>query len=115
MRRIVVGGERSDQPRLKLDEAKARAAPELAVLSAMAHGASAAPEQALQVAVAALGALAGLDHEQALLYSDMVYGSLGEAARKALEAMDLNKYEFQSTFAKRFLARGRQEGRQEGR
>jgi predicted transposase YdaD len=50
-----------------------------------------------------------------VLYADLVQASLSEAARKALEAMDPSKYEFQSEFAKRYLAEGRVEGRQEGR
>ncbi|MCG8555100.1 MAG: hypothetical protein MJD61_07410 [Proteobacteria bacterium] len=97
------------------DPSAARGTPELAVLSAVAHGASAAPGRAFEVAVAALGAVAGLEGERVLLYSDLIYDSLGEAARKALEAMDLDKYEFQSAFAKRFLAQGRSEGLEKGR
>ena len=96
------------------DPSAARATPELAVLSAVAHGADETPGLAFDVAVAALGAVAGLEGERVLLYSDLIYDSLGEAARKALEAMDLDKYEFQSAFAKRFLAQGRSEGLEEG-
>jgi hypothetical protein len=41
---------------------------------------------------------------------DLVYASLGEAARASLQAMDPAKYEFQSEFAKRYLSQGRAEG-----
>ncbi len=96
------------------DEARARADPELAVLSAMAHGADRDPEAALRVALAAMGASVGLDPERSRLYFDLVAASLSEAARKALQAMDPAKYEFQSEFAKRYIALGKAEGRAEG-
>ncbi|WP_063934786.1 hypothetical protein [Archangium violaceum] len=42
--------------------------------------------------------------------------SLNDAARTALEAlMSSGTYEYQSEFARRYLAQGREEGRQEGR
>jgi hypothetical protein len=44
----------------------------------------------------------------------LVYNSLNEAARRALEAM-MKGYEFQSAFAKKYVALGRDEGRDEGR
>lgn len=64
----------------------------------------------------ALAASARLDDERAALYADLVFAYLGEVAGQALEAeMGLENYEFQSDFAKRFIAKGREEGRlQEG-
>jgi hypothetical protein len=97
------------------DDARARADPELAVLSAMAHGRDRNQDLALRVAVAAMGASAGLDPERSRLYFDLVAASLGEAARKALQAMDPTKYEFQSEFARRYIALGKTEGKAEGR
>jgi predicted transposase YdaD len=97
------------------DPAQARQDPELSVLSAMAHGQGPDVALTLEIAVAALSASVGLDSRRSVLYADLVQASLSEAARKALEAMDPSKYEFQSEFAKRYLAEGRQEGRVEGR
>ena len=81
----------------------------------MAHGTSYDTDVALAIATAALSATTRLDHVRSLFYSDLVLVSLGDAARKALQAMDPVKYEFQSEFAKRFLAEGREEGRAAGR
>jgi flagellar biosynthesis/type III secretory pathway protein FliH len=97
------------------DEQVARADPELAVLSAMAHGKDSDPDKALQIATAAMAASVGLDAERSTLYFDLVLASLSEAARKALQAMDPAKYEYQSEFAKRYLSQGRAEGEAKGR
>ena len=93
------------------DPAEAARRPELAVLSAMAHGAS---ELGAAIAAAALPAIRELDEERARFYGDLVYNALNEAARRALEAM-MKGYEYQSDFAKKYVAQGREEGREEGR
>lgn len=98
-----------------IDPQAAIADPELAVLSAMAHGQDADPQKSLAIALAAMGASVGLDAERSTLYYDLVLASLGEAARKALQSMDPAKYEYQSDFARRYLAQGRIEGRAEGK
>jgi hypothetical protein len=85
--------------------------PELGVLSAMAHGES---EQGATIAAAVLPAIRGLDDDRVRLYYDLVYNSLNEAARRALEAI-MKGYEYQSDFAKKYVAQGRSEGRSEGR
>jgi hypothetical protein len=95
-------------------EAEARAHPELAVLSAMAHGNDADPERAARIATAAHAASLDLDFELSRLYFDLVSNSLSEAARRALKSMDISKYEYQSEFAKRYVAQGLQQGIQEG-
>jgi hypothetical protein len=77
--------------------------PELGVLSAMAHGDS---EQASTIGAAVLPAIRGLDDERARLYYDLVYNSMNDAARRALEAM-MKGYEYQSDFAKKYVAQGR--------
>src|SRR5215475_13937259 len=46
-------------------------------------------------------------------YGDIVLHSLNEAARRALEAM-MKGYEYQSDFAKKYVALGRDQGRGEG-
>jgi len=96
-------------------EAEARAHPELAVLSAMAHGKDADPERAARIATVAHAASLDLDSELSRLYFDLVSNSLSEAARRALKSMDISKYEYQSEFAKRYVAEGVQQGIQEGR
>jgi len=93
------------------DPAEAARRPELAVLSAMAHGAG---ELGAAIAAAVLPAIRELDDERARFYGDLVYNALNEAARRALEAM-MKGYEYQSDFAKKYVAQGRAEGRDEGR
>jgi hypothetical protein len=89
------------------DEAHARADPELAVLSAMAHGQDSDTQRAVQIALAAQLASLGLDEDRSRLYFDLVLTSLGEAARRELKMMDPAKYQYQSEFAKRYVAQGR--------
>jgi hypothetical protein len=97
------------------DEKAARADPELAVLSAMAHGKDPDVDRSLQIAMAAQLASLGLDDDRSRLYCDLVQNALSEAARRALQNMDPAKYEYQSEFAKRYVAQGREEGRTLGR
>jgi hypothetical protein len=93
------------------DPAVAAAEPELAVLSAMAHGAE-EPETAAQIGFAGLSASLGLEDERALLYSDLIRTSLSEAARRALEALMATPqgYEYQSEFARKHDAIGQAKG-----
>jgi hypothetical protein len=93
-----------------IDEAEARASPELAVLSAMAHGARPDIDRAVRVAATAQAAIAGLDDERARLYFDLIVNSLSEAARSALKAMEARTYEYQSDFARRYVAEGIEQG-----
>ncbi len=93
------------------DPAEAARRPELAVLSAMAHGEG---ELGAAIAAAVLPAVEILDDERAKFYYDLVVSSLNEAARRALEAM-MKGYEYQSDFAKKYIALGRDEGRAEAR
>ncbi|HSN86447.1 MAG TPA: hypothetical protein VL025_06795 [Thermoanaerobaculia bacterium] len=92
------------------DPTEAARRPELGVLSAMAHGETG---QGATIAAAVLPAVRGLDEDRARFYYDLVYNSLNEAARRALEAM-MKGYEYQSDFAKKYVAQGRDEGRTEG-
>lgn len=88
------------------DPAEAARRPELAVLSALAHGSS---EQGAAIAAAVLPAIRELDEDMARFYGDVVLNSLNDAARRALEAMRKG-YEYQSDFARKYVAHGRQEG-----
>jgi hypothetical protein len=95
-----------------LDEEAARQDPELAVLSAMAHGHK---EVGASIARTVMAAMGGLDEERVRLYVDLTIASLGEAARGALETlMQSGTYEYQSEFARKYVAQGREEGRHEG-
>ena len=92
--------------------AVAERSPELALLSVMLHGHGG---EALAVAVAALAAARGLDDERSKLYADLVFASVDEAARAILEAlMASGNYEYQSDFARRYVAQGNAGGRAEG-
>jgi hypothetical protein len=77
------------------DPQEAEKRPELAVLSTMAHGRTAAR---LDVALAAMLASLGIeDEEKRAIYMDLVLFSLGEAAQKALDrVMSIKGYELSS-------------------
>jgi hypothetical protein len=92
-----------------LEEAARR--PELGVLSALAY---ADTEQGATIAATVLPAIQGLEEDRAKLYFDLVYNSLNDAARRTLEAM-MKGYEYQSDFAKKYVAQGLTQGRTEGR
>lgn len=83
--------------------------PELGVLSALAHGET---EQGDRIASVVLPAFRGLDDDRARFYYDLVYNSLNEATRLALET-SMKGYEYQSDFARKYVAQGRAEGRAE--
>ena len=70
------------------DQAQADAQPELAVLSAIAHGRDPDVDTARRIAFGAMRASLRLDADRVLLYHDSVLASLSEAARKSLQAMD---------------------------
>lgn len=70
----------------------------------------------LTVAQTVMAAVVGLDRERVRLYVDLALSSLNEAARHALEElMRSGTYEYQSDFARTYVAQGREEGLQEGR
>ena len=107
---VVVG---PDGVPIIVDREKAVRDPELAVLSAVAHGGGSV-ETAVKIALAADAACATLPEEAALIYSDLVMASLSEAARTAFEEFMANTqgYEYQSDFARKHRAAGREEGRE---
>jgi hypothetical protein len=89
------------------DPAEAARRPELAVLSAMAHGEG---ELGAAIAAAVLPVVARLGDERTRFYGDLVLNSLNEAARRALEAM-MKGYQYQSDFAKKYYGQGTADGR----
>jgi hypothetical protein len=89
------------------DENLARKEPELAVLSALGHANNPDIETSVRTALMAQMASVGLDVQRSVLYCDLVLNSLPEVARRALSAMDIKKYEYQSEFARRFYGQGR--------
>ena len=91
----------------------ARRSPELAVLSVAAHGHEPGAEH---IAAAALGASRDLDSPRACLYADFIYALLGKVARAALEKlMNIENYEYQSDFARKYHSKGKREGKREGK
>jgi hypothetical protein len=93
------------------DEAEAQACPELAVLSVIAHGHEPGSEV---IGTVALAACNRLDNHTSSLYADLIYANLNEIARAALEAiMQQHNYTYQSEFAKKYVAEGREEGYRE--
>jgi hypothetical protein len=87
----------------------ARALPELAVLSAVAHAND--PAGGLDVLSAAIEAIAGSSEDRGKLYLDLIYTAANKATRKALEAfMDVHNWEYESVFARRIFADGLAEG-----
>lgn len=89
------------------------ARPELAVLSAIAHGEG---PRAVSIARAAMRGFADLDDERGRLYADLVFLHLSEAAQGKLEElMDIEQYDLQSDIAKKLVARGQAQGKAEGK
>jgi hypothetical protein len=81
---------------------------ELAVLSALAHGRGPV-HTAVEVALAAAGATEGLPADERMLYSDLVFAALSEAARKELQMLPKG-YQFQSEPLRESFNRGKVEG-----
>jgi len=86
---------------------EARKAPELSVLSALAHGADEGGEAVVR---ATLKTAAHLDEEAGRFYTDLVLARVGDVAKKILEAMMMKGYEYQSDFAKKYYGLGKAEG-----
>jgi hypothetical protein len=106
---LVVG---PDAIPVVVDEQVAGRDPELAVLSAMAHGHE---EGGLAIIQAIMSAARGLEDERSKLYVDLAVSTLSEAARRFLETlMKSGRYEYQTDFVRRWVAEGREEGLQEG-
>ena len=88
-------------------------APEIAVLSAMAHGGDPDRSGVLDVLVEALSLV---ETQHAVLYAELVFAALPQAARRHLEAlMSTQTYEYVSEYAQKFIARGEARGEARGR
>jgi hypothetical protein len=94
--------EYAELPRVT-DPDEALRLPELAVLSAMAH-----PD--LAVATTAVSAIHDLSEDRAKLYYDLILEALSPSLREELR---MQGYVYQSEFARKYLAEGREEGRKE--
>ena len=101
---LVIGF--ADVPHVR-DRTAASQLPQLAVLSVMAH-----PE--LEIAEIAIEAIAQLPEDRIRLYLDVILKALPAKLRRTLEAR-MQRYEYQSDFARKYYGQGRQEGLQEGR
>src|SRR5581483_9711703 len=89
-----------------LQEAKKNV--ELAVLSAIEHGQNRDVALVARIASAAILARADVDAERSRLYLDLILISLTKGAPEVLEAtMNSLGYEYQSDFARRYVAQGR--------
>jgi hypothetical protein len=94
------------------DPDQATREPQLAVLSAVAHGGGDV-EVAVSIGRAAVNAASPLPEEQRVLYSALIEKALSEAARKAL-AMEPHIEKFFSEAHRRSYDRGKAEGKAEG-
>ena len=101
-----------DQIPMVTDVTTARRSPELAVLSALAHGTEPDPTP---IFGAMLTALDEIDHDQAALYTDLVLAVLPAAARQRLEEfMTATADRYQSDFARRYYSQGEAAGFSQG-
>jgi hypothetical protein len=88
---------------------------ELAVFSAIEHGRSTDLELALRIASVAICASRSIDAEFSKAYVDIIYSSLSEKARRELgPCMNALGFEYQSDFARHYVAEGTAEGRPRG-
>ncbi len=95
------------------DAAMARRHPQLAVLSALAHGGRADRPPVFGPLLAALDVI---DHEHANLYTELVFTALPTAARALLEDfMTTAAHRRESEFARYFMSRAKAEWRAEGK
>ena len=112
LRPLVIGPAEIPE---RLDPARARALPELAVLAVITHGNKHGAEDLGRTALAASEDLAATDPVRATLYADLILAYLSEDARKALEdEMGVSTDAYISDFAKRYISLGRAEGEAEG-
>lgn len=93
------------------DIERAKEYPELAVLSVIAHAEDPDTEKVKQIGRVATKATRELDPERSMFYYDLIQHYLPEAARQALQSMDMSKYEYKSEFARRYFGQGETEGR----
>ncbi len=98
-----------------LSSKQAKRHPELAVLSAVAHGQDTDIKKSAQIALAAQRATERLDAEHRTLYLDLILTYLSEAARRRLQDMAPGKYNYASDFARTYFGQGEAVGRAAGK
>lgn len=101
---LVIGF--ADVPHVR-DRTAASRLPQLAVLSVMAH-----PE--LEIAEIAIEAISQLPEDRVRLYLDVILRALPAKLRRILEAR-MQRYEYQSDFARKYYGQGISEGLEKGR
>lgn len=106
---LVLGPDRFP---LVTEPAQAVQRPELATLSAIAHGAGPRMEEVL---VAFLAGLMKTDDEHAKMYLDLVDDALTVSASRRLEELMESTSQYRGRIATKYVAKGREEGREEGR
>jgi len=92
----------------------ARARPELSLLSAVAH---AHGPLSIPIAMAAIRMARGLDERDSKVYDDVIRQALGSKLDRVLEALmnaGFEGYQYQSEFARKYVAEGKAEGKAEG-
>lgn len=106
LRPIVVSF--ADLPRTT-DRDLARAAPELGILSVMAH-------RDLEVARVVASEVLALSEDKRQVYLDLIYSALPAAAETTLKEWLMHKhgYQYQSNVVREYIAQGREEGREQG-
>jgi len=98
---------------LLTEAGRAQTTPEMAVLSSLAHGNEVG---GWKVVMATLAALDGISDEKARFYYDLVMSRLNAVSRQALEEMmQSGAYQYQSEFARKYVAEGRAEGEAKGK
>ncbi len=97
------------------DIGPAKARPELALLSVLAHGDRVTPERGVQMGDVVIKATENLSDELRKLYYDLILNALSLAARKELEAMYLKNHEYVSDFARKYVAEGEAKGKAKGK
>jgi hypothetical protein len=90
---------------------------ELAVLSAIEHGRGADKHLAESVTSAAISAIHRIDAERSRRYFDLLYTAFSTNAPEVLTAVMKNSlgFEYQSDFARRYVAQGQADGLKQGR
>jgi hypothetical protein len=102
-----------DQVPVITDLDTARRTPELAVLSALAHGAEPNRTPIFEALFAALDVI---EHDHAKLYTDLVFALLPPTARADLEqAMTTTSHKYISDYARHYYSEGEAQGKAEGR
>ncbi len=94
-----------------VDRQRALDNPYLSVLTAVVHGHG---EHAAELGELAAEASLAFEPDRRTLYVDMVLAALEPSARRKVEAIMVQKYEYQSEYARRYFGQGLAEGKAEG-